>query len=40
MIIDYQCDVENVFEPADWLKDLFDVTFDPDWVAPGSTLRN
>ena len=30
MIIDDQCDVKNVFEPADWLKDLFDVTFDPD----------
>ena len=30
MIIDDQCDVKNVFEPADWLKDPFDVTFDPD----------
>ena len=40
MIIDDQCDVKNVFEPADWLKDPFDVTFDPDWVAPGSTPGN
>ena len=30
MIIDDQTDVTNVFEPADWLKDPFDVTFDPD----------
>ena len=30
MIIDDQCDVKNIFEPADWLKDPFDVTFDPD----------
>ena len=34
MIINDQCDVKNVFESADWLKDPFDVTFDPDWVAP------
>ena len=30
MIIDDQCDVKNVFKPADWLKDPFDVTFDQD----------
>ena len=30
MLIDDQCDVKNVFEPADWLKDPFDVIFDPD----------
>ena len=30
MIIDDKCDVKNAFEPADWLKDSFDVTFDPD----------
>ena len=36
MIIDDHSDVKNVFELADSLKDPFDVTFDPDWVAPGS----
>ena len=30
MIISDQCDVKNVFEPDDWLKDPFDVTFDLD----------
>ena len=30
MIIDDQRDVKNVFEPADWLTDWFDVTFDSD----------
>ena len=30
MIIDDECDVKNAFEPADWLKDPFYVTFDPD----------
>ena len=30
MIIVDQCDVKNVFEPDDWLKDPFDATFDPD----------
>ena len=30
MIIDDQYDVKNIFEPADWLEDPFDVTFDPD----------
>ena len=40
MIIDDKCDVKNVFEPADWLKDPFDGTFDQEWVAPGSTPGN
>ena len=40
MIIDDQCDVKNVEEPADWLEDPFDVTFDLDWVAPWSTPGN
>ena len=32
MIISDQCDVKNVFEPDDWLKDPFDVTFDLDLI--------
>ena len=28
MIISDKCDVKNVFEPDDWLKDTFDVMID------------